>query len=52
MKQQHLKAVIGHLESEVGTLAQETVNRMENSMTQVSTVYTCVHLHALIYLFC
>ncbi len=38
MKQQHLKAVIGHLESEVGTLAQETVNRMENSMTHVCYV--------------
>ena len=35
LKQQHLKVVINHLESEVSNLAQETVNQMENSMTQV-----------------
>ena len=35
LKQQHLKVVINHLESEVSNLAQETVSQMENSMTQV-----------------
>lgn len=35
LKQQHLKVVINHLESEVSNLAQETVNQMENSMVQV-----------------
>ncbi len=49
MKQQHLKAVIGHLESEVGTLAQETVSRMENSMVQVCT---CTVLLSLIHCTC
>ena len=35
LKQQHLKVVINHLESEVSNLAQETVNQMECSMEQV-----------------
>lgn len=35
LKQQHLKVVINHLESEVSNLAQETVSQMEHSMTQV-----------------
>lgn len=35
LKQQHLKVVINHLETEVSNLAQETVKQMEDSMTQV-----------------
>ena len=35
MKQKHLRAVIGHLETEVGSLAKETVGQMEKSMVQV-----------------
>jgi hypothetical protein len=38
LKQQHLKVVINHLESEVSNLAQETVDQMEHSMTQVRRV--------------
>ena len=38
LKQQHLKVVINHLESEVSNLAQETVSQMEHSMTQVRGV--------------
>ena len=39
LKQQHLKVVIDHLESEVSNLAQETVTQMEHSMEQVRTLY-------------
>ena len=47
LKQQHLKVVINHLESEVSNLAQETVSQMENSMTQVreDSVVCCLSVH-------
>ena len=40
MKQQHLQAVIEHLESEVCNLARDTVQEMETSMTHVSQYIT------------
>ncbi len=36
MKQQHLQGVVAHLETEVSTLAQETVSHMQESMLHVS----------------
>ena len=41
LKQQHLKVVINHLESEVSNLAQETVSQMEHSMSEVSGQSDC-----------
>ena len=41
LKQQHLKVVINHLESEVSNLAQETVSQMEHSMSEVSVQCDC-----------